>query len=537
MASESLTISAPHLLAEYARESDLKGFFEKRLAAPPDHAAILIRNGQVVDAYKGTHFSIGGIGAGLRRLIGGSSHISILLADLKPFSLQTSFMALSRDKVEIACVATLELQLDPDKPANILGLVNPAGFLTRDEVLDRFKPHLTDRVVEASVGRVDANEIRGEVGLQDKIQADIMSEVERIAADMGLLIRAVSLEWAVNAVEREEMQRAVLDRTQEHLDRDLVHLERTIQRQADGHRVHLEADVDLAKLESASEDELAHMVLNQEVRFLDARQGAERRQELEALAHEIESLRTERVARFENELAEAGQIVDVAKRSGDLRKIHREIERLDQNHLAEMKKLGAYTDLEIHERTQKLELELQKRGQDQGLDHIRKLADLEQTSEDRDSKRRESEKDGETRRERERIQAETDARIAQLNAGSKMTPEQILAINAGLSSDVAAVLAEQARSQATGNEQVMSAMRDMVSAATDARVSSEEQAREMFRMGMEGAVGVAHGAGGKEAPAGGTGSSRPVTSECPSCGRENDSKAKFCVGCGTKLRV
>ncbi len=119
-----------------------------------------------------------------------------------------------------------------------------------------------------------------------------------------------------------------------------------------------------------------------------------------------------------------------------------------------------------------------------------------------------------------------------------MTPEQALAINAGLSSDVAAVLVEQARAQASGSTQTMTVMQDMIDAATAAQVRSEDQAREMFRMGMDGAVGVAHGAGGKDAPAAASGAAAASNMvECQKCGRENKAKARFCVGCGQKLRA
>ena len=80
MSSKTLALSSPKLLAEYVRESELKSFFEKRLASPPDHMAMLIRNGEIIDTYKGAHFSIGGIFSKLKSIVVGSHHISILLA-------------------------------------------------------------------------------------------------------------------------------------------------------------------------------------------------------------------------------------------------------------------------------------------------------------------------------------------------------------------------------------------------------------------------------------------------------------------------
>lgn len=128
MASKTLGLSSPELLAEYVRESELRSFFEKRLASPPDHMAMLIRNGEIIDTYKGAHFSIGGILKSLKSLVVGSNHISVLLSDLKPFSVQTSLSAITKDNVQIKALATLELQVNPDKPANVMGLLTPVAF-------------------------------------------------------------------------------------------------------------------------------------------------------------------------------------------------------------------------------------------------------------------------------------------------------------------------------------------------------------------------------------------------------------------------
>ena len=172
--------------------------------------------------------------------------------------------------------------------------------------------------------------------------------------------------------------------------------------------------------------------------------------------------------------------------------------------------------------------------------NIRSLQDIEHSGLDKDSDRRTREEEARTARLIAERQADTDARIAQLNAGSKMTPEQIMAINAGLSSDVANVLAERARADSSGNQETMAIMREMVKAATDAQVRSEDQARAMFSMGMDGAVGVARGAGGGSgAPSGSNTppSSVSETVECPKCGRESSAKSRFCVGCGEALRT
>lgn len=536
MSSKTLSLSHPEIIAEYVRENELKSFFEKRLATPPDHMAMLIRNGQIVDTFKGAHFSIGGIFSKLKSLVVGSTHVSILLADLKPFSVQTQFQAITQDKVPVACTCTLELQIDPDRPENVMGLVNSCGYLTREEVLSRTEPHLVDRVIANAIERVPATEIRGNRGLQDHLQAEIMREVERVVGQLGLQVRACSMEWALNAVEVEEMEQATLDREQQQLDHSLKIMRQNLQRNAEATRFQIEMDVDLEKLKNANEEQLEMMVLNREVRFLDARVQAERRQELEALAHEIDVLRKERAGRFENRLAEADHLIDAANRKLGLTRVHLEIDVLEKTHFNEMKKLGAYTDIEIEERQQMMKLDVAERAQRQQAENMKTLVDIEQTAADREAGRTKDAKRLDADIEMDKMKAEADARNSTMQAAAIMTPEQILAANAGLSPDVAKVLVEQARASGSNSEQVMSMMREMVSMANDARVSSESQAREMFRMGMEGVAGVAHGAGGGKAPNPSTESNQAKSVECGQCGRENEARDRFCVGCGNQLR-
>lgn len=530
----SLSLSAPHVLAEAIRLPELQGFIERRYVAPPDHAAILVRNGAIVDTFTGANFSVGGILGGLQSLFTGKHHVRVILADLRPFSLSAPFKALTRDSVEVAASATIELQLDPERATNAMGLVGPTDKVGRAEVLERFRPHLADRVIQAAVSRVDAADIRGDAGLQDMVQADVMREIERIAGDLGLLVRAVSLEWAVNAVEREAMDRARIDREQLMLDQALGDLKRGIERNADATSFELSAKVDMTKLEMASEDELVQLALAQEIALLDTREGDARRRELEALRHEIEVLGQERAARFENQIAEASHSIDFAKKQRELTILHREIDELNHASANRIDELNAQTRQKIASKDSILTDEAVSRSNATSREHLTGLQDLELSGEERRMRIQLDQKAADHEREMARMKAENEAKLAQLELGARMTPEQTLAVNAGLSSDVAAILAEQARSQAGGGETTMQLMREMVQQATDARVASESQAREMFQSAMDGAARVAQGAGG-----GAASSAAPSAqaSECPQCGRANDLAHKHCIGCGHRLRA
>lgn len=553
MASMPLVLTDPNLLAEFVREAEFKTFFEKRFATPPDLAALLFKNGQLIDSFRGAHFSVGGLANAIKGVVGGSTHIAIMLADLKPFRVNMSFEGVSRDNVEIAGLCTFELQLNPDKPSNILGLMRGVARNEREaeeegdlpgrkalstlDVLDRFAPHVSDRVLEAVISRTDAADIRGNTGLQDKIQADMMTEADRVLGDLGVLVRAVSVEWALNSVEIEAFKRVQIARDQDALDYQLELLKREMSREAEATQFRLETSADLARVQSATDDELSHMVLESEVRFLDAREAVTRRHEMEVLAHEVEILRTERAAKMENEIADAGHLIDLTKEASRLRKTEIEIEELDARHVQNLKKMGVMTDLELNERRQRMELDIARLAQEQAAKNLEIMMKLEAAGEDRTAERGIRVTKSETENKVALMKAEADARTAQLMAGSKMSPEQILAINAGLSPHVAEVLKEQARAQSSNSQESMEIMRELIKGASDERAVSRQHELDILKAGMTGATGVAHGAGGKTGAPTDTSSNDGAKVDCPKCGRSMPAKANFCTGCGHKMRT
>lgn len=553
MASMPLVLTDPNLLAEFVREAEFKAFFEKRFAAPPDIAALLFKNGQLIDSFVGAHFSVGGLANAIKGVVGGSTHIAIMLADLKPFSVNMSFQGVSRDNVEVGGLCTFELQLNPDKPSNVLGLMRgvarnergsekesdlPGGkALTTLDVLERLAPHVSDRVLEAVISRTDAGDMRGNTGLQDKIQADMMQEAERVLGDLGVLVRAVSVEWALNSVEMEAFKRAQIDRDQEALDYQLQLLKREMSREAEATQFKLETSADLAKIQAATDDELAHMVLDSEVRFIDAREAVTRRHEMEALAHEVEVLRTERAAKVEMEIADAGHLIDLTKEAARLRKTEIEIEELDARHVQNLKKMGVMTDLELNERRQRMELEIARLAQEQAARNLETMMKLEAAGDDRTAQRGILVSKSETDNKVALMKAEADARTAQLMAGAKMTPEQILAINAGLSPQVAEVLKEQARAQSSNSQESMEIMRELIKGASEERAVSRQHELDILKAGMTGATGVAHGAGGKSGAPTDISRNDAAQVECPKCGKSLPVKANFCTGCGHKMRT
>lgn len=612
MKTEQLTVSDPRLLAEFIGPDAMKSFFEKRFEVPPDHLGLLMRNGQFVQSYKGAHFSVGGVFHQLKGMIGGSTSVSLMIADLKSFQQFYEVVARTKDKVDITGTVVLDLQINPEKPQNILGMMEQRRSLSKADAALRIKSHAWERVFEAAVSRVNANEVRGNKGLQDMIQADLMKECERVAGDLGLMVRAASVTWAVNDVEKQEATRAAAIRETERLEFEFVTLKRDLEREHLTTVMRIDNKQALDTLELNNEDDLRRLVLANEIEFADARETGARIAEMKVLAHEIDLLKTERLAKFEGELQQATHDgVDLNLIQGRRREIERNIEQLDREHALVLRALERDYDAETralqrNERRDDREFDREgrvlQRKEDRGnrledredlkvtreedrdygfqtrekelgvaakerehgfkgrreevdvgdkeeyariargreadkvaLEKLKGLAGLEADQERERLKRRIDEADAAHKRDMDQRKLEAQREADRLVLGAKMSPEQILAVNAGLSPAVAKILEEQAKAQGVDKAAQMDLMRQMVEQANRQAIRSEEQARAMFQAGMTGAVGVAAGAGGKGGAAGAVAPGE-ATVECPKCTRVNPAKAKFCVGCGEQLR-
>jgi len=601
MKTTQLVVSDPQYLAEFIGADEIKTFFEARYEVPPDHLGLLMRNGQFVQAYKGAHFTVGGLFHQLKGLIGGSSSVSIMIADLKTFQHYYKVVARTKDKVDIDGEIVLDLQVNPEKPQNIIGMMDGRRSLSKADAALRLKSHAWERVFEAAISRVNANEVRGNKGLQDLIQADLMKECERIAGDLGLLVRAASVNWALNEVEKAEATRAAAERETAKLEFDFETLKRDLERENITTSVKMNFKSGIDKLEINNEDELKRVVLANEIEFADARETGARIAEMKVLEHEINLLKTERLSKFQGELQQATHDgVDLKVIDERRRLIERNTESLDRSHQLALRALERDYDRETRElqrderrddrdfdregrllqrgedRTNRLQdrdddydtrdknLHIQGKEREYGFDTRKKevdvadkeqyaqlarqreqdkaardrLRDLQDLEKDMDSHRlggRIKEADATHDRDMDMRKLEAQREADRLVLGAKMSPEQILAVNAGLSPAVAKILEEQAKAQGADKTAQMDLMRQMVEQANRQAVRSEEQARAMFDSGMKGAVGVAAGAGGNRNAVLGV-VAGDETVECPKCTRVNHAKAKFCVGCGEQLR-
>jgi hypothetical protein len=521
MAYPDWKLHGDETLAAYLPDKEFKGILEKRIAVPPDCAALLIRDGQLVQALHGGNFSVGGLWQSLKNLVGGSHALRLLVADLKPFQLMTGLEGFTKDRVAIQAEVAFELQLDPEKLSNILGLVANGRSLVKADVLARIAPHLRERVFVHELVQHDAGALRANRGLQDRFQADAMREVERIAGDLGLLVRAVSVNWALNADEAQQMQLRNLRRAEELREFDYERARRELERETGATTFRLHTELDIAKVKAAGEAELGQLLARNQLDLADVRATGERIAERKALQHELELAKDRRLSGYDARLGdETNELerkkIEIEKKrleiafSAEARRLDLELKKLEQ--MAELEVAGAGHELQMRKLGELQDLELKKTQALHGLDKDKFLTQHQAELQAKEQARK--------------------AEIERMQLQAAMTPDQILAIQAGLSPAIAAVFAEKAKAGGVEREALL---REMLAMSKEAKVESAAQAEAMFTRAVDRLAQVGAAKVGADLPGG----PWPVAggSECPKCHFKVPVGDRFCKNCGHQMRT
>jgi hypothetical protein len=517
MPSTNWTLSDDQTLAEYVKLEDFKSISQERIGISPDHIALLMRDGQIVNSFMGGHFAFGGIWQRMKEFIGGQHTYRLLVATLKPFMIEGSIEGLSKDDVSIAANVAIEFQLNPEKAINILGLMKERDALIKPDVYERLAPHLKDRVFSTIIRKVDSKEIRGNNLLQDKLQAEVMIEVDRLFKDLGVMARAVSMNWATNDEERAAIERSKSNREQEMLDFQAERTKRELTRDKQIKDFTLQSDLDSEKLKASSEDELRHMILSQELNFVDAQKEGGRLQELKTLNHELSILNIKRADSYKQALEDALNDTERMAIKKKLKQIELEISSMEAEQTFRLAKLKAESEMDVADRARAAQ-----------MNTMRTLGEIEGEAAQR-----------EWAIGREKVVLEQEmtlkgkeldrlSEIERLRAQKEMTPDQLLAAAAAQSAEVARVFSDRAKAE--GREALL---REMAQMSKDNQQVSSEQAKYFMDKAIQGVQGVA-GAKAHEGPAR---SASDDTAECSNCHQRVPITDRFCRICGHPMRT
>lgn len=514
-------IHGEETVASYLPESDFKGILQTRIAVPPDHLAILIRDGEVAFAEQGAHVAVGGIWQALKNIVGGRHALRMLIADLKPFPVSTTFAGISKDHTEVNGELVIEFQLDASKPTSIMGLVSSGDSLTRSDIYERLHTHLEGRDLAPQLAEHDVTELRSNVGLQDSLQGHIMETVERIAGDMGLQVRAASVHWGLTDEERSQIDERQMKRKDDRLEAEHKRQIRAFERSGDITTFQLKADVDIEKIKIASDAELEQMLVDSKIQLEDTRSTEARRVQMTETAHCIEVARQKRKAHHEEQLANT-------QNSLERKTIELTINRLEAEAKTEQRRI----DLTLSEEEDLSGLRIADKAWE---GQRAKLTDLQELELDKSKRMREMNRDEfqvEQDAKMEELRLKNEMELEILKQKGSMTEDQLLALQAGASPDVAKIFAERAK--ASSGEDKEALLREMIGMQQANKESGDERLGKVVDKALDS---MAVAASGKKIDSHSDSASDASKVECSQCHHMVPQGNRFCKTCGSQMRT
>jgi hypothetical protein len=401
----------------------------------------------------------------------------------------------------------------------------------------------------------DHTELRANPGLQDRVQAELMREVQRVVGDMGLMVRSSSLNFALNAEEQQAIQLRTLERRERLVQDAFERAKREVQRDTEGTLLRLESTQDIEKLKRMNEGELAELMQSNQIRLQDNRTAAMRLEQRRQLAHELESAQERRRAQYDDRIAAATNERDAhalklerdrAQRDYDfeLRRLQTELRTFEAQAAREIQEADRLMNLNLTGQEQLQGIDIEGRRARQGIDigaaaheaNIKRLADLQRLELEREAALRGLNKDDfmtQHNATMEQRMQQTQADYDKLKLQSTMSPDVILALQAGASPHVAAVFAEKARAMGSEKEALL---REMMAMQRNSKVESDAQARDMFDGAVQNLARVG-AARMRDGHGGGAGGDADEDVECPQCRHKVPVTSRFCRNCGHQMRT
>jgi hypothetical protein len=307
-----------------------------------------------------------------------------------------------------------------------------------------------------------------------------------------------------------------------------------LKRERAGTTFAMQAELQEDAARSDAETELALLMQNNQLKLSDARNGAERAEELRDLGHHAEVARKKRIEARQAQLDTATTDVERRKLELDLKRMDSDFDLERRRSEMDLKQLEALHGRDNQQGDLKVAdsaWELQKKKLE-GMQQLQLDKDREKHALDSDRQRQDHEA------QIAKAQQEQYGELEKLKLQTQMTPDQLLAVQAGLSPEVAKIFSERAGAEGTHAAEKEAILREMVDMAKQGGTDTADRVQAVVNTAFDK---VTLGGGSPPAPssqAAKDGSTHPTgdTSECPSCHHKVPIADRFCNVCGKKMR-
>ena len=224
----------------------------KEFILSPNDAVVILREGKVEDVLTQTH---------VKKLAGymdKGAYYEFLFMTVAPVEMQFGFDAITRDNEKVEAKASMLFQFNLGTAQKLLPLVESKRTIEKRDVWQILHERLGQNVVHPSIKQYPVSEIRGNVGLQKKMQTQAMVELRKSLEMWSMELVDFIMSWDMREYEAMlTRQRQVQRQSRERIAReDAVHEEwMALQRRKKDWEVG-EVDIDEARKSTRHDAEL-----------------------------------------------------------------------------------------------------------------------------------------------------------------------------------------------------------------------------------------------------------------------------------------
>ena len=145
----------------------------KEFILSPNDAVIILREGKVEDVLTQTHVKK------LSGFLDRGAYYEFIFMTVAPVDMEFVFHALTRDNEEVTAKASLLFQFNITTAPKLLSLLENQRTIAKADIVRVLQKRLAENVIYPSVKQFPAAEIRGNMGLQKRMQTQAMVELRK----------------------------------------------------------------------------------------------------------------------------------------------------------------------------------------------------------------------------------------------------------------------------------------------------------------------------------------------------------------------
>ena len=538
---------------------DVKGFLTKGLIVEHGTSGLVFQKGRLCGSVDPGSYDMNGF---LKRLnnFNQTTPTSVVLADAGDVELHLEAIKLhSRENLEVDAIFKAIVRLrDPEK-------FFTNAFKSRNQLtLGYLANSLTDELgmaLQAFVGSRPVEELYHNANLRQDVERQMQLELEPILERIGLEmehLRFVDFFCPTYDPVREKEAELYVDTRQADVEIDRVKLTQRLRKSMTVDQMDkLKTEKDFEEFVRQTEHEMGikdtirademdklkrefafardKEVLLQEIEIVGIRDEQERNRMRTNLIARIENQNLEHRAQLDKNLAEAENEAEIRQIKLAADRLESEQDFWEAEQAIELRKKSDFAVLEVEQKKQDLDLDRQEREQKIEADRLR---DRSQAS----AEALLSILDGPA--------ADRIARLEELRVKQQLTPDQMVAMAAAESPQVAQALAEKYKSETAMSDERFKQMQDFLAQQQQAHRESADRLERVMNAALQqmGATATTRAQAPQTSqtvvtPGGGIGGSPVVVTPqgpaaekpCPKCSQMIPSDSRFCPNCSEKL--